>query len=295
MTEQQQRVVVVTGASAGIGKAAAKALAAQGWCVIGVGRDPGRCVAAEAEIRAAAASAASVQFIRADLALMSEVMSVATAIAALSPRLDVLINNAGGVRAALEMTAEGQEATFAANHLAPFLLTRELWPLLRATAARSPRGSVRVIGVASRAHEHCPGINWHDLQMLGNYTAIGAYCQAKLANILYARELARRAAADGIVAQVMHPGVVDSNFASHGDAAMQSYMKAAPTVSPEEAARTLVWLATAAEAGAGSGRYFHNCQEVPMSPAAQDGAAAERLWRESEALLVRMGLGRQAA
>jgi NAD(P)-dependent dehydrogenase (short-subunit alcohol dehydrogenase family) len=293
MNEQQQRVAVISGASAGIGKAAAAALAAQGWQVIGIGRDPARSAAAEIEIRAAAAPGATVHFIRADLALMAEVMRAAAQVAAATSRLDVLINNAGGVRDAQVTTSEGNEATFAANHLAPFLLTRELMPLLRATAARSPKGSVRVVGVSSTGHEYCPGFDWDDLQMLGRFTATGAYCQAKLANILFTRELARRVAADGIVAQVMHPGVVASNFASHGDASLQAYMKTLDAVSPAEAARTMLWLATAPEAGEGSGRYFHNCEALSPAAAALDDAAAARLWRESEALLARMGLGQK--
>ncbi len=288
----EQRVAVISGASAGIGKAAAAALAAQGWRVIGIGRDPARSAAAEAEIRSAAAPGAAVHFIRADLALMAEVMRVAAEITAATSRLDVLINNAGGVRDALVMTAEGNDATFAANHLAPFLLTRELMPLLRATAARGPQGGVRVIGVSSTGHAMSAGFDWDDLQMLRRFTATGAYCQAKLANILFTRELARRAAADGIVAQVMHPGVVASNFAAHGDASLQAYMKTLDAVSPAQAARTLVWLATSPQAGEGSGRYFHNCEALSPSPAALDDAAAARLWRESEALLARMGVGR---
>jgi NAD(P)-dependent dehydrogenase (short-subunit alcohol dehydrogenase family) len=293
VSEQQQRVAVISGASAGVGKAGAMALAALGFRVIGIGRDPTRSAAAEADIRAAAATGAAVHFIRADLALMAEVVRAAAEIAAATPRLDVLINNAGGVRDALVMTAEGNEATFAANHLAPFLLTRELMPLLRATAAQSPKGSVRVIGVSSTGHEYCRGFDWDDPQMLGRFNATGAYCQAKLANILFTRELARRGAADGIVAQVMHPGVVASNFASHGDADLQTYMKTLEAVSPAEAARTMVWLATAPEAGEGSGRYFHNCEALSPAPAALDDTAAARLWRESEALLARMGLGRR--
>jgi NAD(P)-dependent dehydrogenase (short-subunit alcohol dehydrogenase family) len=291
VSRQRQRVAVISGASAGIGKAGAKALVEQGWMVFAIGRDPHRCAAAEAEIRAVAAHGAAVHFIRADLALMAEVMRTAAEIAAATQRLDVLINNAGGLREGLVMTPEGNEATFAANHLAPFLLTRELMPLLRATAAKSPQGSVRVIGVSSTGHEYCRGFDWDDLQMLRGFNAGGAYCQAKLANILFTRELARRGAADGIVAQVMHPGVVASNFASHGDAGLQAYMKTLEAVSPAQAARTMVWLATAPEAGAGSGRYFYNCEALSPAPAALDDAAATRLWSESEALLARMGLG----
>src|SRR5262249_53262101 len=212
-------------------------------------------------------------------------------ISARAPRVDVLINNAGGVRSELVLTAEGNEATFAANHLAPFLLTRELLPLLRAAAARSAPGSVRVIGVSSSGHAYCPGFEWEDLQMLKRFSTGGAYCQAKLANILFTRELARRAAADGIVAQVMHPGVVDSNFYSHADATMQAYIRTQDGVRPEHAAATLVWLASAPECGEGSGRYFYDCAEAAPAPAALDDAMAARLWRESEALLERMGFG----
>jgi NAD(P)-dependent dehydrogenase (short-subunit alcohol dehydrogenase family) len=281
MSEARQPVAVVSGASAGVGKAAAKALAGLGWQVIGIGRDPDRS--------RAAATSDSVHFIRADLALMSEVMRVADEVLALTTRLDVLINNAGGVRDRLVITDEGNEATFAANHLAAFLLTRQLMPPLRAASAIGPKGSVRVIGVSSTGHSACAGFHWDDLQLLGRFTTGGAYCQAKLANILFTRELARRAAPDGIIAQVMHPGVVDSNFVSHCDPGMQAYMKTLETVTPEAAARTLVWLATAAEAGENSGRYFHDCEALTPSPAALDDASAMRLWQESDALLARLG------
>jgi NAD(P)-dependent dehydrogenase (short-subunit alcohol dehydrogenase family) len=163
---------------------------------------------------------------------------------------------------------------------------------LVATAAQRPKGSVRVIGVSSTGHEYCRGFDWDDLQSVAQFNPTGAYCKAKLANILFTRELARRGAADGIVAQVMHPGVVASNFASHGDAQLQAYMKNLEAQSPAEAARTMVWLATSPEAGEGSGRYFHNCEALPPSPAALDEAAAARLWRESEALLASMGFAR---
>lgn len=241
------------------------------------------------EIRAAS-SGGKVDFLRADFELMSDVARVAAEIAALTDRVDALINNAGGMRNEVRLTPEGNEITFASNHLAPFLLTRRLMPLLRKTAAARPSNSVRVIAVSSSGHETCPGIDWDDLQLTEDHVAPGqTYCLAKLANILFTRELAKRVAADGIVAQVMHPGVIDSNFISHTDASTQAYIATLAARSPDEAADTLIWLATSAEAGEGSGRYFHQRQEVPTAPVAQDDAAAKRLWEESENLLAKLG------
>ena len=283
-------VAVVTGASSGIGKSTAGKLAALGWQVIGVGRDPQRCASAETEIGAAArAGGGGFAMARADFTVMSEVRRVAAEVAARTPRLEVLINNAGGVRDRQIITAEGTEATFAANHLAPFLLTRELMPLLKASAASRPPGTTRVIAVSSSAHRAIEGLNWDDLQSLREPHPTLAYCRAKLANLLFTRELARRADPDGIVVQAMHPGVVASNFASHGDEAMRAHMAAADTVSPDEPAETLAWLATEPAAGRGSGRYFYRKAEETPAAAAQDDAAAKRLWAESETLLAGLG------
>jgi NAD(P)-dependent dehydrogenase (short-subunit alcohol dehydrogenase family) len=186
------------------------------------------------------------------------------------------------------VTAEGIEATFAANHLAPFLLTRELLPLLERSAADSGK-TARIIAVSSSAHAHIPGMNWADI-MFRNGPAGAAYCQAKLANLLFTRELNRRVSGRNIVAQAMHPGIVDSNFASHGGKAMQDHFAAQTTVSPDHAAQTIYWLATSAEAERDGGRYFHDRAEVPAAPQAHDDAAAARLWQESNAILSELHL-----
>jgi NAD(P)-dependent dehydrogenase (short-subunit alcohol dehydrogenase family) len=285
----ERRTALVTGASSGIGEATAIELAREGWRVIGTGRDAARSAAAQAKIRAAAANDAEPAFLTGDFCRMADVKRVAGEIAALTDRIDVLINNAGGVRDQRYTTPDGLEATFAANHLAAFLLTRELLPLLKAAAASAPRDSVRVIAVSSSGHQACPGMNWGDLHFTRNFTTAGAYCQAKLANILFTRELNRRVLADGIVAQVMHPGRVNSNFASHGDASMQAYMATAECVTPDAPARTLVWMTAAPEAGSPGGRYFHDLREVPAAPQALDDAAAARLWTESEKVLSALG------
>ncbi|MFB4301717.1 SDR family NAD(P)-dependent oxidoreductase [Actinomadura sp. NTSP31] len=281
-------VAVVTGASSGIGRSTARKLMERGWQVVGVGRDPRRCAEAEREL-AAAGGGGGFAVLRGDFTLMAEVKRVADAIGDRIPRLDVLINNAGGVRDRRIVTAEGTEATFAANHLAPFLLTRELLPALRTSAAALPPGSARVIAVSSSAHRMGKGLRWDDLQSLRDFHPAGAYGQAKLANILFTRELARRTAPDGITAHAMHPGKVATNFASHGDAAMREHMAAADTVPPDEPAETLVWLAADPEGGRDGGRYFHGKAEETPAEAARDDAAAARLWTESERLLAGLG------
>ena len=235
--EAERRVALVTGASSGIGKSTAIRLAARGWRVIGVGRDPHRSAAAEAEI-AAAAGDGGFTMVRADFTLMSEVKRAADEVGRRTGRLDVLVNNAGGVRDRQVVTAEGTEATFAANHLAPFLLTRELMPLLMASAAAQPPGTTRVIAVSSTAHGMIDALDFNDLQSLGGFQSRLGLRPGELANILFTRELARRAGPAGIVAQAMHPGRVASNFASHGDEGMRAYMAAAETVPPDEPAET---------------------------------------------------------
>jgi NAD(P)-dependent dehydrogenase (short-subunit alcohol dehydrogenase family) len=283
--KSDQRCVVVTGASSGIGKASAEAFARMGWHVIGTGRDPGRCAAAEAELRATAAQGGRVDFVRGDFAEMADVRRVAAQIGGLTDRVHVLVNNAGGVRDGLYTSSEGLEWTFAANHLAPFLLTRQLLPLLESAALDSAPGTVRIVGVSSLGHMQCQAMHWDDLMMLEDFHAGPAYCQAKLANLLFTRELNRRVEAKGIVAQAMHPGKVGSNFSSHGEASLQAYMATQDLISPEQPARTIVWLATAPEAGTDGGRYFFDMAETEAAPQARDDEAAARLWRESERIL----------
>jgi NAD(P)-dependent dehydrogenase (short-subunit alcohol dehydrogenase family) len=283
----ERRVAVVTGASSGIGLAAARALAAQGWRVIGVGRDPSRCEAAEAQLRAAAAPGVEVDLLRADLSLLSDTARIAQEIATRIGRVDALLNNAGGVVADRIVSCEGLEATFASNHLAPFLLTKRLRPLLATTVGVAGRGAVRIINVSSAGHQQCHGINWADLTFATNYDSVQAYCHAKLANLLFTRELARQVAADGIVTHAMHPGIVDSNFANHCGPQMKAYMESQKprAASSEHAADTLVWLATAVEPGRSTGRYYHQRMEVTSSAAAVDDAAARRLWELSESIV----------
>lgn len=286
MTEPTgRRVAVVTGASSGMGLVAAKALAAQGWRIIAHGRDPGRAAAAEAEIRAAAAPGVQVEMIRADLSLVSEAVRLADEIAARTDRIDALLNNAGGAPKEQVITAEGNEATFTSNHLGHFVLTNRLLPQLRKAAADAPPGATRIINVSSGGHEHTPGLDWDDLQMFENFVPIRAYCNAKLANILFTRSLAQRLEGSGVVAHAMHPGSVDTNFVDRADEGTQQYMRSQALLTPEQGADTLIWLVSAEEPGTTTGKYYYERAATPTSAFAADAEAAERLWRESEKLV----------
>lgn len=277
-------VAVITGASAGIGKSAARMLVGMGWQVIGTGRDPSRSAAAIAEIEAAAQNGGSFTMLRSDFDVMAQVSLLADEIIALTARIDALVLNAGGVRDAMVITPDGLEATFAANHVAHFLLTRKLMSVLEASGAR-------VISTSSDAHEYCPAINWDDLGYTANYTAGAAYCQAKLANLLFTRELAKRGAAQGITANAIHPGAVTSNFWSHGDEVFQTRLAQIreSTVTPDAAAQTIVHLASSPEAAAITGKYYFMGALRDPSAAALDDAAAARLWDVSDRLLAKLG------
>lgn len=289
MAAESQKVAVVTGASSGIGKETAKALAAQGWRVIAIGRDPERSAAAEQDIRAAS-STGKVDMIRANLSLMAEAARAAGEIAALTPRIDVLVNNAGGMTKARVMTAEGYEENFAGNHLGPFLLTARLLPLLRRAAADAPQGSVRIINTASDASEMIDGRDWTYDKLVENFSPGAAYCYGKLANVLFARGLAKRLAGEGIIANAMHPGTVASNFFSHAEESTQDRMRGYDKLTPEEGADTVIWLATAQEPGQSSGGYFHQRKPRAPNPVVDDDAYVDRFWEESEALVARAGV-----
>jgi NAD(P)-dependent dehydrogenase (short-subunit alcohol dehydrogenase family) len=281
-------VAVVTGASSGIGKETAKALAAQGWRVIGTGRDAARSAAAEAEIRAVSETG-EVEFLRADLSLMGDAARLADEIAARTDRVDILVNNAGGMAKEQVITAEGFDENFASNHLGPFLLTKKLLPLLRHAAQIAPKGSVRILNTSSDAGEMIPGLPWDDLQLLQNFNSGRSYCNVKLANVLFARGLASRLAGDGIVAHAMHPGFTESNFINNAPESSQAHMRTLKALTAAEGADTLIWLATSAEGGASSGGYFYQRQPRTPHPWANDPAAVDRLWEESEKLLAQAG------
>lgn len=281
MSDRGERTAVVTGASSGIGLAAARELACRGWHVIALGRSPERSREALAAIKAKAPQA-QVEMFQADLSILTEARSVAERIAALAPRIDLLVNNAGGVPAARRETSEGFEHTFAANHLGPFVLTRALLPQLKAAGA-----GAQVINISSSAHSFVPDMKWDDLQLEhGKFDVSSAYAQSKLANILFTRALSKRLADDGISVNAVHPGLVQSNFDTHGNWMIKLIYKMSKltrlSLSPEQGADTILWLTEQQQPG--SGHYFVKRKIAATTPAAQSSEGAERLWELSSQL-----------
>lgn len=274
------KVAVITGASAGVGLAAAKALAREGWRVIAIGRDPARCALAEADLRAAAPQA-DVTMLRADLSVMAEAARLADEITARVDHVDLLANNAGGMIPEPALTAEGLEECFAGNHLGPFVLTSRLLPLL--LAAPQPR----VINTSSDGSEMIPGLNWDNLQDPLANSPGAAYCSGKLANVLFARTLATRYGGRGLLAFSFHPGTVASNFFSHVPETTRAHTDGLDKITPDEGAATLLWLATQPETALENGGYYYRCAPREPNPAVFDPANGERLWALSEELVTR--------
>ncbi|MCW1429040.1 SDR family NAD(P)-dependent oxidoreductase [Novosphingobium sp. JCM 18896] len=280
----RQKVAVVTGASSGIGKEVAKALVGAGWRVIATGRDPARMASAEAEI-AAAAEGGSVEMLRADLSLIAEADRLAQDVAARTDRLDLLVNNAGGMTDRLEMTGEGLEANFAGNHLGPFALTQGLEPLLRAAAADAPAGATRIVMTASDASEMGLPVDFADMQNLTRFNPGLAYCTGKLANVLFARALASRLDGSGIVAHAMAPGATDTPFFDNAPAETRVHTEKLAKLTVAEGADTLIWLALGDEAGRSSGGYWEKRAPRAPHPQVDDAEAVARFWQESEKLV----------
>ncbi len=268
-------VCVVTGATSGIGKATAVALAGLGAQVVLVGRDRDRGAATAAEVAAAGASPPRLEI--ADLASMAQVRALAGRLGALE-RIDVLVNNAGLMAGRRRVTADGFEEVFAVNHLAPFLLTNLLTGKLTAAAAR-------VITVTSDAHA-AARLDLDDPQLARGWESWRAYANSKLANILFTRELARRLEGTRVTANCAHPGMVRTRFGREARLPLRAGVTLARPfmLSPRRGADTIVYLATSPEVAAATGGYYAKRQRREPSAAARDDAAAKRLWQLSEEL-----------
>jgi NAD(P)-dependent dehydrogenase (short-subunit alcohol dehydrogenase family) len=266
--------ILITGATRGIGQAAAIELAAQGNEVALVGRDAERVRATAEEARGAGGGAEVHEHV-ADLARMDEVRRLAAEVLDTHPQLDVLANNAGAIVGSRRETPDGFEQTFALNHLAPFLLTNLLLERLAAD------GGARVVTTASDAHTGGT-VDLDDLQTeKRSYRAMTVYGTTKLENILFTRELSRRAPA-GVTATCFHPGVVRTGFGNGSVLWRTLTTIGAPFMrSPKSGARSLVWLATSDEAKDLSGVYVVDEKVREPSTQAQDDNLSELLWERS--------------
>jgi retinol dehydrogenase-12 len=272
------KIILITGATSGIGEVAARELARMGATVIVVGRAATRGQATIAKIKAATGSQ-TVDLLLANLASLADVRRLAQQVIDSYPRLDVLINNAGAIFFQRALSPDGIEMTWALNVLSPFLLTNLLLDRLKASAP------ARIINVASDAHQGAK-IDFNDLEKQHGYSAFGysAYGQSKLALILLTHALAKRLEGTSVTVNSLHPGFVATRFGKGGNAFTSAGMRVAQlfAISPEKGAETIVYLASSPEVVGVSGKYFVKSREARSSAASYDDAAAGRLWEICE-------------
>ena len=268
------KTVLLTGATSGIGLEASVALARQGARVIMVGRNQAKTEAARADV-ASRSGSKEVSYLLADFASQASVRALADAVRSRADRLDVLVNNAGGVNKARTVTADGIETTFAVNHLGYFLLTNLLLDLVVKSAP------ARVVTVASVGHRRGT-LDFEDLGFeRGGYSIMRAYSRSKLANILFANELARRRAGSGVTSNSLHPGSVDTNIWSGAPLWAKPIIQVLLRpffISAEKGGERIVQLAASPELEGVTGKYFEDGKAVDPAPLARDASLATRLW-----------------
>lgn len=274
----KDKICLVTGGNSGIGLEAAKGLARLGATLLITGRDQARGEAAARELQQA--GAASAEFLPADLSTMAAVRALAAEVRRRHDRLHVLINNAGLICPERRLTTDGLEETFAVNHLATFLLTNELKPLLVAA------NGARVVTVASDAHRNIPALDFDNLQCEQRFTGFRAYSQSKLENILFTYELARRWEGTGVTATCLHPGVVLTPIWRHAKGILGFLIMFVKPfmISAAKGGAPVARLACAPELAGVTGKYFHRDQERRSTPVTYDEEVAARLWGVSEKL-----------
>lgn len=273
----QDKTILITGATNGIGRASAEGLARMGATIIIIGRSETRCRNVVESIRLAGKGQAD--YIIADLADLDQVRQLAQWVRQRYSRLDVLLNNAGAYYNRRQLSPDGYELTFALNYLSHFLLTTLLMDLMKATAEQY--GEARIINVASASHAGGK-IDFEDLQSERSYRRFGfdAYFNSKLANLLFTFELARRLSSSSITANTLHPGLVATGFATNSLSFVKVALKLLGwmALTPQEGAQTSIYLASSPDVQHVSGQYFVKCKPVKASDNAYDEQTQRRLW-----------------
>jgi len=276
---RRRPVAVVTGGSSGIGREMVKGLAERDFEVLVVSRAAGQGERVVGDLRRETGNQA-LHFVPADLASMSQVRDAGARLRRLAPNLDVLVNNAGAFFVRRVTTADGFEASFALNHLAPFLLTHLLMePLLAGAGGR--------VVVTASAASRAASLHLDDPMLERRYNGWRAYGQSKLANIVFTRELAKRLEGRAVTANAFHPGFVDTRFGS-GSTLMNRVLRLSARVAarpPWRGADTGLYLAVAPDVAGVSGGYYSDRRAIRPARSARDRGAAERLWRLSEELV----------
>lgn len=277
----QDKIVLITGSTAGIGKATAVGLAKQGYKIVIVGRDAAKAQQAADDIKAQSGSK-EVDYLTADLSSQKSVKQLAAEFKAKYPRLDVLINNAGAVYNKYELSVDGIEMQMAINHMAYFILTMELLDYIKQT---SPSG--RIVNVAS--HSHYGGkLNFDDLFMAKNYGGYTMYERTKLCNVLFTLELAERLKGSNVTVNALHPGVVKTDIGKkHGGwlYALGWGFFANFGMSVDKGAATSIYLASSPEVEGVSGKYWAKSNHKWHSRYSQTEGLKEKLWEATEKLV----------
>ncbi len=273
------KTCLITGASDGIGYVAARELAGMGARVIVVGRDAAKTDSAVERIIDETGNPA-VQRLLADLSSQREVRRLADEVREQTPRLDVLLNNAGAIFLSSRRSVDGLEMTFALNHLGYFMLTTLLLDLLRTSEP------ARIINVSSSSHGSPGKFRLEDLPKPGSNRGYRAYGRSKLCNILFTYELARRLEGSGVTANALHPGLVSTNIARNNGllGRVVNFFIGARGVDADRGAETLVYLASSPDVEGVTGKYFVDCQAVASSALSYDAELAADLWELSERL-----------
>ena len=273
----KNKICLVTGATSGIGQATALGLAQKGATIIVAGRNEERCQHTVTQIKNETGNP-NVEYLLGDLSIQKQVHQLAAEFKSRYDHLDVLVNNAAAIFLRRTVSADGIEMNFALNHLNYFLLTNLLLDSLKAAE------SARIVNVSSNSHKN-KQLDFDDLELMRGYNMGKAYGRSKLANLYFTYELARRLKDDGseITVNALHPGFVATNMAANNGWFVRLLLPwiHRGSLTPEEGARTVIYLASSPDVAGISGKYFVREKEVPSSPISKDKEISARLWQIS--------------